>query len=190
MNPSIYRNTSSNRWSCGRRAIAGTLAALTMLAAGTGCYGRFEVTRSLHHWNGHVTDNGFVNSIIMILISPIYGLTIVVDAIVVNTIDYWNGQTIHVAQTFEQPDGSTVVLAPGADDHNVVMTYYKDDTLIATRHMARDTSGTTTITDENGRVLSRVTPDGHQGFRFTDADDNPMGTLSAAQIAELRARTS
>jgi len=60
----------------------------------TGCYGPFNLTRKLHHWNGTVTDNRWANEGIFLgaVILPVYAISAIADAIVFNSVEFWTGK--------------------------------------------------------------------------------------------------
>jgi hypothetical protein len=74
--------------------------------ANAGCYGQWALTSALHSWNGHATDNKFVNSLLTwgLIIVPVYELAAVGDFLIFNTIEFWSGKNPVALQ--EQPDGS------------------------------------------------------------------------------------
>lgn len=183
--PGVLRSIRTSP--AGRRLIA--LLAVSVLAVSmNGCYGRFPLTNAIYRWNGRVTNNHVANSIIMIVLAifPVYWLAIIIDAIIINSIEFWDGERVEVSKTYTQPDGTTVVLAPGGADNEAVLTVFKDDVLVAKRTYVRDEQGVTTILNEDGDVLSRVTPDGNGGFAFTNATGETTGGISASQIATLK----
>lgn len=59
----------------------------------TGCYGPFRLTRNLHEWNNNVGDQ-FINSLVFyaFLIIPVYQVSIFIDGVVFNTIEFWTGE--------------------------------------------------------------------------------------------------
>lgn len=57
-----------------------------------GCYGSFNLTKSLHEWNGRVgSDWGNEGVFLLLVIIPVYGVTLLVDAIILNSIEFWSG---------------------------------------------------------------------------------------------------
>jgi len=69
-----------------------TLALLLVAVVLTSCYGSFKITRSLYEWNGTVGDK-FVNELVFLafIIVPVYEVASLVDAVVLNTIEFWSG---------------------------------------------------------------------------------------------------
>lgn len=57
----------------------------------TSCVGSFSLFNHIAKWNKSATSSKFLNEIIFILISPAYVACSVVDALVLNTIEFWSG---------------------------------------------------------------------------------------------------
>ncbi len=74
------------------------LAATLFLSS---CIGSFGLTNKVYNWNKSV-GSPFVNEIVFLAFSilPVYELSVVADAFVINSIEFWTGQKI-VAQNTE-----------------------------------------------------------------------------------------
>ena len=73
---------------------AAVLASLLVFGSmTTSCYGPFQLTKNLHHWNGTVTSNEWGQEGIFLLcnIIPVYGICMLGDAIIFNSIVFWGG---------------------------------------------------------------------------------------------------
>jgi len=70
-----------------------TVVGLVAVLCLSGCYGPFHLTRKLHQWNGQVGDR-WVNEFMFLLLAwvPVYGLTVLGDAVVFNSIEFWTGE--------------------------------------------------------------------------------------------------
>src|SRR5690606_3669888 len=88
----------------------------------------------------------------------IYGITILVDAIIFNLIEFWSVKEFDTAMTFEQPDGTVVVLAPGAESNQLIMTLLRDGEVIEQRHFLRREDGLVAVTDIAGSPVGTVRP--------------------------------
>lgn len=74
------------RW---RQPVALTLALL--LGAG-GCYGPFNLTRRLYHWNGDVGGKWEQEFMFLLLVwAPVYAFTGLADSILFNSLEFWTG---------------------------------------------------------------------------------------------------
>nr|WP_320119076.1 DUF3332 domain-containing protein [uncultured Marinifilum sp.] len=58
----------------------------------TGCYGPFRLTKNLHEWNSTVGDK-FINALVFFafIVIPVYEVAVLVDGVVLNTIEFWTG---------------------------------------------------------------------------------------------------
>ena len=67
--------------------------ALIATTLATGCYGQFAATRKIHNWNGHVSGNKFVNSVVMwgLIVIPVYPLASLGDIFIFNPIEVVSG---------------------------------------------------------------------------------------------------
>jgi hypothetical protein len=71
---------------------AALVAVLCLGALSSGCYGPFNATKRLHRWNGQV-DGAWGNEGVFLLITiiPVYGLFMLGDALIFNSIEFWGG---------------------------------------------------------------------------------------------------
>lgn len=72
------------------------LKVATLLLAGmlltTSCVGSFTLFNKLAKWNQTATDSKILNEIIFLIISPVYGICTTIDAVVLNTIEFWTDE--------------------------------------------------------------------------------------------------
>lgn len=63
-----------------------------LLVVLSGCYGPFNLTRRLYQWNGQVNGK-WEREFMFILLAwaPVYGLAVLGDAIVFNSMEFWTG---------------------------------------------------------------------------------------------------
>lgn len=99
------------------RRILRPLALVTALGALGGCYGKFHLTNTIYKWNGEVSGNKFVQTLVFwaLVIIPVYELLMLGDGIIFNVIEFWTGSNPIAANDGpERPtmtamaDGSTV----------------------------------------------------------------------------------
>jgi len=70
------------------------LAAMLALGVSTsGCLGPNNAYNSILNWNAEATDHDWVNEGIFLglVIIPVYGIALLGDYLIFNTIDYWSG---------------------------------------------------------------------------------------------------
>ena len=89
------------------------MKAAAVLLAGSflcsSCIGSFKLFNSYEEWQCNMTSNKYVNGIVGLILQPIVGsICLVVDALVLNTIEFWTGDNPMAAnkvQTVKGQDG-------------------------------------------------------------------------------------
>lgn len=73
-----------------QRVVAVVVAAGVLIS---GCYGPFNLTRRLYNWNGQVGTGKWEKEFMFILLAwvPVYGLSILGDAVIFNSMEFWTG---------------------------------------------------------------------------------------------------
>lgn len=138
----------------------------SFLTVTTGCYGPFNLTRSVYQWNGNIKGSGEVNEKWMkefvffgMIIIPVYMFSALLDAFIFNSIQFWTGSN-PVKATDTGGNGATRVVRLGG----VTVT------------MAESDRGTTVIYERNGIVERRATIESSAtGYRLI----NETGALLA-----------
>ncbi|MBI1784386.1 DUF3332 family protein [Candidatus Sumerlaeota bacterium] len=92
-----------------RRATLITLGGALIL--NTGCFGKFPLSKALYKFNKESSDNEFVQSVMFWFMSPGYAFCVVSDTIVLNTIEFWSGQTLDLGVTQALPKERGAALA-------------------------------------------------------------------------------
>lgn len=75
------------------RFVVALLLSVTALGA-AGCLGSFKLTTGMWDWNKKATDDKWLNELIFLgmVIIPVYEIGLLVDAIVLNSIEFWKGE--------------------------------------------------------------------------------------------------
>ncbi|MFP2931805.1 DUF3332 domain-containing protein [Pyxidicoccus sp. 3LG] len=105
---------------------------LAVLCAGfisihaSGCFGQFKLTQAIWNFNKNISGNKFVQWLmfLVLVIVPVYGIGALVDALVINSIEFWTGS-------------NPVSSADGVDTNTRIVQLTPTDTL----KMSRDASG-------------------------------------------------
>ena len=77
-----------------KKALLGAaLAGITLFSAG--CLGPNRAFNGVHEWNQNVSDQDWVNEAVFLActILPVYGLAYWLDIIILNTVEYWTGDS-------------------------------------------------------------------------------------------------
>ena len=84
------------------------VAALLMSGAllCSSCIGSFGLFNKYEKWQCSMTSNKYVNGIVGLILQPIVGgICLVVDALVLNTIEFWTGNSHVTASTIQKVQG-------------------------------------------------------------------------------------
>ena len=129
---------------------------VALLPLATSCYGRFQLVRNVYEANSSVKDK-YVRSAVtwLFVVVPVYGLAGLVDFLVLNVIEFWQGKNPAVGES----DPVIRTAQVGAD--RFVQTL-------------RDRDGATEVTVEHfrdGALVDRLT------LRQVDGSDRLTGSL-------------
>jgi hypothetical protein len=129
-----------------RKRIVAAIVVGSFLTVTTGCYGPFNLTRSVYNWNSNIKGSGEVNEKWMkefvffgMIIIPVYMFSALLDAFIFNSIQFWSGSN-PVKANDEGGNGATRVVRLGG----ITVT------------MAESDRGTTVIYERNGIVERRA----------------------------------
>lgn len=97
------------------RAVAA--AALLVLPVTTGCFGKFNVTRNMVHFNERVSPNKWVRWGVFVAFNvvPVYEISVLMDTLVFNAIEFWTGRNPARDIVVRGPRGSVGHLSPQPD---------------------------------------------------------------------------
>jgi hypothetical protein len=93
-----------------RNALALGLAALFTTTA-AGCFGRFRLTNAIYDFNKGASSSPVIRSLLMfgLIVIPVYELSLFIDWVFVNTIDFLSGTNQVAVKTL--PDGTKLEMA-------------------------------------------------------------------------------
>ncbi len=163
------------------------LVLVSMLLAIGGCYGSFNLTRKVWKFNGELGGK-WVNELgfLVMNIVPVYGVAGFVDAVVLNTIEFWTGTNPlaeNSVQTIKTDDGMAQVTFD--KDHQVVtiekMVAGKG---VMTYRIVRE-NGDLVVRDANNHFLvrSQTTKDGN--IVLLDENGAQLASYSPAEVAAV-----
>jgi hypothetical protein len=75
------------------KQVINKIIAVALIVSLSGCFGSFGLTKKVYEMNDSASDNGFVKSLLMVglMIIPVYGVAVLADVLVLNTIEFWSG---------------------------------------------------------------------------------------------------
>ncbi|GMU04367.1 MULTISPECIES: DUF3332 domain-containing protein [Corallococcus] len=100
----------------------GVLCAGVLMMNATGCFGSFKLTQKIWQFNKGISGNKFVQWLVFLvfIVVPVYEIGTLVDAIVVNSIEFWTG-------------GNPVSSVEGEDSNTRIVKLSPTDTLKMSR---------------------------------------------------------
>jgi hypothetical protein len=159
-----------------RKHIASIALGLALAMGVQGCYGSFALTRKVWKWNGSL-GHGVDEAVFLVLnIIPVYGVAAFVDAIVLNSVEFWSGKNPMDASLVKGDKKMVMIGDPATGlvrvsifekgalvgtlcmkktDHSIVAVDPKntDKVLFAA---GRDIDDRATVADASGRVLAQT----------------------------------
>jgi len=160
------------------------VTALIVSFMSTGCLGRFAAFNKISDWNQRATDDKYLNEIIFLAfnIIPVYGVALLADAVVFNSIEFWGGQNPirsegEYQKTVQSGDFKAVQdFRQNGEVKTVETRYYFKDRLVNTLTLSKRTgfvelNGTSMTSggealkfrvraDGNGLLVTRTNPEG------------------------------
>jgi hypothetical protein len=153
-----------------RRRLALALTALA-LVGGSGCFGSFNLVRKVYGFNKGVSTNKFAREFVFLAfnIVPVYGAAGFVDAVVVNTVEFWSGKNpVQMASRIRLDSATTLtrVVYDGPAGRFMTIKAFRFDTLVSTT--------TIQVIDSDDVGFQTVLADGRQFsniVRMTESGD-------------------
>jgi len=175
--------------SIGRRAVAVSVT-LSFLTVTSACYGPFNLTRNVYHWNSGIKGSGEVNDKWMkefvffgMIVIPVYMFSALLDAFVFNAIQFWSGNN-PIKVTGGENDGEPrvarlgdltvrwTVTSSGAD-----VWYERGGAVVRRASIVRNGSGYRLL-DDGGVVLAEAVSDTDGVMTLLDGECRLVATWS------------
>ena len=176
-----------------KRSIASAVLASVMLTS-TACYGPFNLTRNVYHWNSGIKGSGEVNDKWMkefvffgMIVVPVYMFSALLDAFIFNSIQFWSGDNpVKVShddqgRIREVQLGKVIATVTWAEDGRSARVEYVKDGRIVNAATISEVDGRLALHEQSGRVVTaEVEP--VLGLRYRSANGQIVDQLSEEQI--------
>lgn len=193
-----------------RRAIVRKAVAVVVIASfmsvTSACYGPFNLTRNVYHWNSSIKGSGEVNEKWMkeivffgMIVIPVYILSPLIDAFIFNPIQFWTGD--NPVKVTQGPDGHiqevqfkdlTIHVVWAEDHRSAALTYRQQGQTIKTALIVEDGDGYRLVEGSGQtRYLTEQAVDG--GVNIVDGDCQLVDHVSFERLRQASndlARTS
>ena len=176
-----------------RKAVA--IAMIVSFASATsGCFGPFNLTRNVYHWNSEIKGSGEVNDKWMkefvffgMIIIPVYMFSALLDAFIFNSIQFWTGDNPVKAEG--QNDSirevrigeKRIAVSWAKNRQSAKVTYSQDGAVIMTATIIQDNRGVRLI-DPDGRTLYAAERSHDGSVAFVDHECRLLDRLSLDQL--------
>lgn len=174
------------RFSRFRRVAILTLTASALMGT-SACFGSFNLVRKVYGFNKTASNDKFVRELLFLGLNivPVYSVASLIDAVVINTIEFWSGTNPVNMSTTIKVDSTTKVRRVASEANGVrtvKLETYKLDKLVST---------TTVLYTEGTRQMSfeTVLPDGRTESHIAAISADGQPYVSSSTYAQL-ARTS
>ena len=152
-----------------------------------GCYGNFPLTRAVYKFNGSVSSNKFIQSVMfwVFVIIPVYKIGMLADAIIFNLIEFWTGKQLLAVGPTTDSNGNMVCLTPSADGRQAVLTVSRGGKVLAQEFFVKVSDTTFEVRGAQGALHGKVlrSPDG--AISLTDRNGAVVRTLPAGALAVM-----
>ncbi|WP_224370318.1 DUF3332 domain-containing protein [Hyalangium versicolor] len=161
----------------------------------SGCFGKFTLTRAIWDFNKNVSPNKFIQWLVflVLVIVPVYEIGSLVDALVINSIEFWTGQ--NPVSSTDSPDGNTRVVRLNSED----TLRLSRDPESGVMKMELERAGKPPVVryfeplddgmavrDDAGAMLIQAREQADGAVAVTDAAGNTMALHSAEAVAQAR----
>jgi hypothetical protein len=161
----------------------------------SGCFGKFSLTRAMWDFNKNISGNKFVQwaVFLVMVIVPVYGIGTLVDALIINSIEFWTGE--NPIASADGSDGNTRVVRLGAGEQLRLSREPGSDVMKV--EMEREGQPTTVryfeplndgmvVRDEAGALLIQAREQVDGAVTVTDAAGATMAMHSPEAVAQAR----
>jgi hypothetical protein len=173
----------------------------SFLTVTTACYGPFNLTKNVYHWNSNIKGSSEVNEKWMkefvffgMIIIPVYMFSALLDAFIFNSIQFWTGGN-PVKANDAGGDGATRVVRLGGitvtmaeSDRGTTVTYERNG-IVERRAMIEPSATGYRLIDETGVLLAEAEKGQDGSVILLDHDCQVVGRWTRDQLLALEGAT-
>ena len=176
----------------GHRIVAATVL-LGFMTMSTGCYGPFNLTKNVYHWNSNVKGSGQVNDKWMkeivffgMLIIPAYMFSALLDTFIFNSMHFWTGES-PIKSSDMGSDGTKVTTLGETTirwiplEDGATVTYERNGVVERRATIVASLTGYRLV-DEQGNLLSEAEYSADGGVRLLNRDHQVITQWSEEQL--------
>ncbi|MBK9308660.1 MAG: DUF3332 family protein [Nitrospira sp.] len=169
---------------------------MCFVTVSTACYGPFNLTKNVYHWNSNVKGSGQVNDKWMkeivffgMLIVPAYMFSALLDTFIFNSMHFWTGESPIKASDTGVDDtkvatvGDTTIRWTQSND-GATVTYERHGIVERRATIVPNGAGYRLI-DEDGKLLSEAEYAMDGGVQLRNGDGRVVNRWSQSQLQSL-----
>jgi Domain of unknown function (DUF3332) len=164
----MTRKTTRGTTSAMQRTIASLVLMTFLPLASTGCFGGFQLTRKVYQFNKDISPDKWIRELafLVMLVLPVYGFATLLDAIFLNSVEFWTGSNPVLAQNGASRKITTA-------EGTAILTRTSEDTIDV---QLRGTDGREShfVMKREGDGFSARTTDGELVARVAEVDGEPI----------------
>jgi uncharacterized protein DUF3332 len=171
------------------------------LTVTSACYGPFNLTKTVYHWNSGIKGSSEVNEKWMkeivffgMIVIPVYMFSALLDAFIFNSIQFWGGDN-PVKAADAGSEGATRVVRLGGitmtmveSDRGTQVTYERNGTVERRAMIETSTTGYRLI-DETGALLAEAEMGQDRSVTLLDRDCQVVKRWTSDQLMALVGKT-
>lgn len=180
---------------CKKLVVAGVLACFMM--ATTACYGPFNLTKNVYHWNSGIKGSGEVSDKWMkefvffgMIVVPVYMFSALLDGFIFNSIQFWSGDNPVKAADLNR-EGTTKMVVLGETTirwtqtgEGALVTYERHGVVDRRATIIASDAGCRLI-DENGIVLAEAEYEADGAVTVLDRDCRVVQRWTGDQLRSI-----
>jgi hypothetical protein len=124
-----------------------------------GCFGQFQLTRDIYRFNHRATNSAIMEQLAFwaLVIIPVYPIALIVDVVVLNTLDFWSGVDRRASRTITGEDGSEYAFETNGDGKTMTVTITRPNEAPEQLTYTRVNDDQIQVTDAGGALLRTLT---------------------------------
>ena len=169
----------------GLKSIVCVLLVASMCTASFSCYGSFNLVKKVYKFNGTVGDK-WVNELVFLVMNivPVYGVSVFIDAVVLNTIEFWSGTNPVMAggappSTMKGDDGSTITFNSTDKVMEITRTIPGKGEVV---YRVTRENGQSVVKDKDNNILARCVAGDDGSMTLLDAKGKVLQAYSKTQV--------
>jgi len=151
----------------------------SMATMSVGCFGSFELTKSVYKWNDSMQGKWVKELVFLVLnIVPVYGVASTIDVLILNTVEFWSGKN-PMMSTITTDNGATVAF--NKEKKETTITYGEKTFVVSYEN------GKATVKDGNGKTLAYAMSQENGAMNIVSPDGKVLASYSQDQVASMMA---